>query len=144
MTNTSALHFLVGSAVGAAVALGALQYWYRREWNATGRQYGPVPETAQPSTADQVRDSDCGLSDFLSDEVLSEQFTRNVQFFGQDGQLKIANAFVVVIGLGVNIRSRDTINPKRLSHLTAYMLYRVLVAMPHTCSSGLGLEGFDL
>lgn len=43
------------------------------------------------------------MSDFVSDEVLSEQFTRNVQFFGQDGQLKIANAFVVVVGLGVSI-----------------------------------------
>lgn len=144
MRDTLALHFLVGSAVGAAIALGALQYWYRRDWNASRRQYGPVPETAQPSTANQVRDLNCGLSDFISDEVLSEQFTRNVQFFGQDGQLKIANAFVVVVGLGVNIRSTYLIYPRRLSHLTAYMVYRVLVAMPHTCSSGLGLEGFDL
>ena len=42
-----------------------------------------------------------GVSSFLDDEVLSEQFTRNVQFFGEEGQLRVAKSFVVVIGLGV-------------------------------------------
>ncbi|KAG2483870.1 hypothetical protein HYH03_017267 [Edaphochlamys debaryana] len=36
----------------------------------------------------------------MQDEVLCEQLTRNVQFFGEDGQLAIAKAFVVVVGLG--------------------------------------------
>lgn len=38
----------------------------------------------------------------LEDEILTEQFTRNVQFFGKEGQLQVARAFVVVIGLGVS------------------------------------------
>jgi hypothetical protein len=42
-----------------------------------------------------------GLVDFDEDEILSEQLTRNVQFFGLEGQKRIANSFVVVIGLGV-------------------------------------------
>jgi len=36
----------------------------------------------------------------LRDEILREQFTRNVQFFGEEGQEKVRDAFVVVVGLG--------------------------------------------
>lgn len=103
MRDTSAVSFLAGGAVGAAIAIGALQYWYRREWDSTCRQYGPVCEKGQPSIP--VQRASCGLSDFVNDEVLSEQFTRNVQFFGQGGQLKVANAFVVVVGLGVSMQT---------------------------------------
>ena len=38
----------------------------------------------------------------LEDEILSEQFTRNVQFFGRNGQKAIIDAFVIVVGLGVS------------------------------------------
>ncbi|KAI5078153.1 hypothetical protein GOP47_0007977 [Adiantum capillus-veneris] len=41
-----------------------------------------------------------GSIDFLQDEIISEHFTRNVQFFGVDAQLQVHNAYVVVIGLG--------------------------------------------
>lgn len=34
------------------------------------------------------------------DEVLEEHFTRNIQFFGRDGQHHVASAFVVIVGLG--------------------------------------------
>ena len=37
------------------------------------------------------------------DEVIAEQLTRNVQFFGEDAQQRIADAFVVVVGLGVGV-----------------------------------------
>lgn len=40
------------------------------------------------------------VSNFEKDEILAEQFTRNVQFFGQAGQSAVAQSFVVVIGLG--------------------------------------------
>ena len=36
----------------------------------------------------------------MRDEILAEQFTRNVQFFGKDAQARIAGSFVVVVGLG--------------------------------------------
>ena len=36
----------------------------------------------------------------LRDEILREQFTRNVQFFGERGQTRVRDAFVVVVGLG--------------------------------------------
>jgi len=41
-----------------------------------------------------------GSSDLLSDEVVSEQLTRNIQFFGMDSQKKVTESYVVVIGLG--------------------------------------------
>ena len=40
------------------------------------------------------------MSQVLDDEVLREQLTRNIQFFGERSQLDLANAFVVVVGLG--------------------------------------------
>ncbi|KAF6144693.1 hypothetical protein GIB67_006185 [Kingdonia uniflora] len=39
-------------------------------------------------------------SDLLRDEVVSEQLTRNIQFFGAESQRKVTESFVVVIGLG--------------------------------------------
>ena len=33
--------------------------------------------------------------------MVSEQLTRNIQFFGLEKQQRIADAFVVVVGLGV-------------------------------------------
>ncbi|KAJ0987270.1 hypothetical protein J5N97_005626 [Dioscorea zingiberensis] len=40
------------------------------------------------------------VSNFLQDEVVSEQLTRNIQFFGIESQQKVTESFVVVIGLG--------------------------------------------
>lgn len=44
------------------------------------------------------------MSRFDEDEVLEEQLTRNVQFFGREAQRGIGGAFVVVVGLGVRWR----------------------------------------
>ncbi|KAL2935453.1 tRNA threonylcarbamoyladenosine dehydratase [Bienertia sinuspersici] len=41
-----------------------------------------------------------GALDLLRDEIVSEQLTRNIQFFGLDSQRKVSESFVVVIGLG--------------------------------------------
>ncbi|XXG53610.1 hypothetical protein AAC387_Pa03g1685 [Persea americana] len=38
--------------------------------------------------------------DLLKDEIVSEQLTRNIQFFGMESQQKVSESFVVVIGLG--------------------------------------------
>ncbi|KAH7656062.1 Sulfur carrier protein ThiS adenylyltransferase protein [Dioscorea alata] len=40
------------------------------------------------------------MSNFMQDEVVSEQLTRNIQFFGIESQQKVTESFVVVIGLG--------------------------------------------
>ena len=33
-------------------------------------------------------------------EIMAEQFTRNIQFYGESGQKTIASAFVIIVGLG--------------------------------------------
>ncbi|KAK4838349.1 hypothetical protein QYF36_013077 [Acer negundo] len=38
--------------------------------------------------------------DLLTDEIVSEQLTRNIQFFGLESQRKVTGSYVVVIGLG--------------------------------------------
>ncbi|KAL5743549.1 hypothetical protein ACOSP7_026421 [Xanthoceras sorbifolium] len=38
--------------------------------------------------------------DLLNDEIVSEQLTRNIQFFGLESQRKVTGSYVVVIGLG--------------------------------------------
>ncbi|KAL2621669.1 hypothetical protein R1flu_001874 [Riccia fluitans] len=38
--------------------------------------------------------------DFITDDITSEQFTRNTQFYGEEGQKKVHEAMVIVIGLG--------------------------------------------
>ncbi|XP_045815755.1 tRNA threonylcarbamoyladenosine dehydratase-like [Trifolium pratense] len=38
--------------------------------------------------------------DLLKDEIVSEQLTRNIQFFGFESQQKVSASYVVVIGLG--------------------------------------------
>ena len=36
----------------------------------------------------------------MADPLFTEQLSRNRQFFGNDGQDNIENAFVIVVGLG--------------------------------------------
>ncbi|KAK9904593.1 hypothetical protein M0R45_000558 [Rubus argutus] len=40
------------------------------------------------------------INDLLSDEIVSEQLTRNIQFFGLESQQQVTASYVVVIGLG--------------------------------------------
>ncbi|GAV60466.1 ThiF domain-containing protein [Cephalotus follicularis] len=47
-------------------------------------------------------DGNCGMAflDALTDEIVSEQLTRNIQFFGLESQQKVTASYVVVVGLG--------------------------------------------
>ena len=102
MTQNSLFLLCLGGAAGAAAACAALHLMQRRQWNARSRQYDQASHAQVSSVKPVVTpNSGTGLQNFHEDEILAEQFTRNVQFFGQQGQIKVANAFVVVIGLGV-------------------------------------------
>lgn len=48
------------------------------------------------------REAQRAMQTALEDEILSEQFTRNKQFFGSQGQQAVHEAFVIVVGLGVS------------------------------------------
>ena len=118
MKDTTALHFLAGGAVGAVIAATALQYLRRRDWNSSSRQYDSLEQKEHRSTLESQATPDMG--NFLDDEVLKEQFTRNVQFFGEQGQLKVANASVIVIGLGVSVHRLPCIDCNNPHHLLQF------------------------
>lgn len=62
---------------------------------------GLVPETAAKRHAVYGNQNHGKPSlDLLKDEIVSEQLTRNVQFFGMGSQRKVSASYVVVIGLG--------------------------------------------
>ncbi|XP_021600052.1 tRNA threonylcarbamoyladenosine dehydratase isoform X1 [Manihot esculenta] len=60
-----------------------------------------VPEMSSRSCA-VAGDGNSGTScpDLLTDEIVSEQLTRNIQFFGLESQRKVTASYVVIIGLG--------------------------------------------
>jgi len=92
-----------GAAVGALSAAAVMNLRSRSK-----RREGYVREllesngvTAGAGNARSSRQLGAiGSSDLLSDEVVSEQLTRNIQFFGMDSQKKVTESYVVVIGLG--------------------------------------------
>ncbi|KAJ4716969.1 tRNA threonylcarbamoyladenosine dehydratase [Melia azedarach] len=47
-----------------------------------------------------VEDNWMPASDLLKDEIIAEQLTRNIQFFGLESQRKVTGSYVVIIGLG--------------------------------------------
>ena len=98
-------------------------YWGRPVGGARGGGGGALGGgggarcAAPPPAAGAAGAAAATLADFDVDEVLSEQLTRNVQFFGLDAQKRISRAFVVVVGLGVSARARAGV--RRLARATA-------------------------
>ena len=96
------------ATLAGGFALGALVTYYvcsRREEKVTAGDRGGRPKSVAEkgstgSSAVHVGASGAKMTDVLTDEVLNEHFQRNIQFFGEEGQLKVAGSFVVVIGLG--------------------------------------------
>lgn len=106
MNSARVSPFATGALAGALVATGAIYYWQHSgkwwkekaaETDALRQSNGLSTPTMQSSTTKSTLD----IKEALEDEILAEQFTRNVQFFGQAGQQRIFDAFVIVVGLGV-------------------------------------------
>ena len=98
---------LIPFCAGAAIGAGAIYYFTKQEKrvkyieDANGFAAEVQMEPLLNKSAAAAAENESPLADFEKDDVLAEQLTRNVQFFGMEGQKKIANAFVVVVGLGV-------------------------------------------
>lgn len=102
-TSTSTLRlcgaFVAGGAVGTCLA--ALVYTRRSQ------QSGGMPadttggrESPRPSAERERREEGSQPLQVAEDEILAEHFTRNVQFFGSEAQQRVADSFVIVVGLG--------------------------------------------
>ncbi|CAI0403743.1 unnamed protein product [Linum tenue] len=104
--------------VGAGVVLGSMSTFFLLE--LLSRQVLVCPLLSQGNTCNPKCNDLCGAirqevsvacstsdrndgirgSDLLKDEIVSEQLTRNIQFFGFESQTKVTASYVVVIGLG--------------------------------------------
>ena len=83
---------------GAGVALGCAAAYAATRPSRRARSPAPAAAAAAAPAPRQHAPS-APLS--LDDEIVGEQLTRNVQFFGREGQQRVCDAFVVVVGLGV-------------------------------------------
>ena len=103
MDARQAATFAAGAGVGASLLWCWMSSTKRQqsgndkdaECAANGSAFDAVVEMQALGGSSTVRNFD-------QDDILSEHLTRNVQFFGMEGQKKIANSFVVVVGLGVS------------------------------------------
>ena len=90
--------FHLGYFLGGALGFASVYYCCSQLDCFTGIHKKKYHKTDR--TASRPRQ---GLQDAFDDEILSEQFTRNIQFFGSQGQQQVHDSFVVVVGLGVRI-----------------------------------------
>lgn len=97
--------FAVGVAAGIGVSVAA---WRLYSITHDGWTRAP-PKSSKGNAIDDVGGGGDGIGmgkRLLDDEVLREQLTRNIQFFGENVQVKLADSFVVVVGLGVRSRAQ--------------------------------------
>ncbi|KAI8536528.1 hypothetical protein RHMOL_Rhmol10G0264500 [Rhododendron molle] len=85
-----------GALLGSVTSIALLRFYTSY---LVGR--GFTPETSAKGH-DVCGDRNHGRasSDLLKDEIVSEQLTRNIQFFGIESQHNVSASYVVVIGLG--------------------------------------------
>lgn len=88
---------MFGTLLGGALGLATVYYGHAYK-DGSPRPFEEEPDSNEAPTHKISH----GMQKALDDEILSEQFTRNVQFFGSHGQQQIHSAFVVVVGLGVS------------------------------------------
>lgn len=97
--NRTQTTFVVGAIAGAAASGLAVHLYLKRQHSLLTTPSVARSKPVAPALQAAVSAS---LQEFEHDEILAEQLTRNVQFFGIDRQKIIANSFVAVIGLGVS------------------------------------------
>jgi hypothetical protein len=146
LMSTSDFRHLLAAVAGGAIGVGfcvlASRYFQSRDSEplrlpAPGPHPGipscaavpAVPSREHPSGHQSAPGGDGGahsVADYEGDEVLEEQFTRNVQFFGSEGQRRAARAFVVVVGLGVR---HQLPAPKRRQQIRRSLTARFLATL---------------
>uniref|UniRef100_A0A7S3QJN2 THIF-type NAD/FAD binding fold domain-containing protein n=1 Tax=Dunaliella tertiolecta TaxID=3047 RepID=A0A7S3QJN2_DUNTE len=92
-----ALFFSFSSGLAIGVGACYLAYSFR---NALAARKGAVPVSGEQQAQKQQALAPGSVRRFQEDEVITEQLTRNIQFFGVEKQQHIADSFVIVVGLG--------------------------------------------
>jgi hypothetical protein len=105
-----------GIALVGGACLGAALTWALHETarpprgqgsrDAQKREQSGIQNTTARGNANihltTLETSHVAPENVLEDEVLAEQFTRNIQFFGPQAQAAVSTSFVIVVGLGVS------------------------------------------
>ena len=99
--------FVAGGAFGAYLA-ASLYARSQEALTSDGTRTSSVAVSAAANPGKRERGEERQHSEEQShqslsvaeDEILAEHFTRNVQFFGVEAQQRVAESFVVVVGLG--------------------------------------------
>ena len=101
----------LAAATGAAVGGAAVLFAHKTGWMGGRRSpplnwgdaaVAPAAKHAIVGGAAQSQPATTRLSaaTLASDPVVREQLTRNIQFLGAEGQASLADALVIVVGLG--------------------------------------------
>lgn len=86
--------------IGVGVGIATVYFTYKRN----NRIRGNICDHKHPTSDSQpALQGSFTPNDLEDDDIIAEQLTRNIQFFGIEGQKKISGSFVVVIGLGVRV-----------------------------------------
>lgn len=93
-------------AVGAGLGIGVVYFLASKYSNRVQSTYEEYLEQQEKESGQNGRARKGDLltltpASLEQDDIISEQLTRNIQFFGIEGQKKITDSFVVVVGLGV-------------------------------------------
>ena len=91
LAGRGSLLFLAGACLGATVA-AAGYYFVGRSHSTRTDKHRPFDRGSAGSSAQHTFS--------LNDEVVGEQLSRNLHFFGRDAMQKIASSRVAVVGLG--------------------------------------------
>ena len=89
-------------SAGLLFSFGCLYWLAARATRATEKAFAEHQDddARQKEQLDSATPHTLTSVSLLGDDVVAEQLTRNVQFFGLEGQSKICDSFVVVVGLG--------------------------------------------
>lgn len=95
--------FVAGGAVGTCLAAYVYANSHPVSWKGWKKvnEQGDGLASLPPSAKDGERGEEVHRRPPLAeDEIVAEHFTRNVQFFGSEPQQRVADSFVIVVGLG--------------------------------------------
>ena len=88
--------FVAGGIAGACVSC---TLFHHRDAEAAAAAAAARNEVGLAKTT-STRDRQVSTFNHMDDEIVREHFTRNIQFFGEKGQQRVARAFIIVVGLG--------------------------------------------
>ncbi|XP_073040741.1 tRNA threonylcarbamoyladenosine dehydratase isoform X1 [Primulina eburnea] len=92
--------FGAGALMGSAATVAVFKFVHRKVGKLqTIREANELNDLMSHKLLEDVNPCEASRS-LLMDEIVSEQLTRNIQFFGLEHQAKVTSSYVVVIGLG--------------------------------------------